>query len=608
MKEINASNLTFQESKRDLISELKGNETYKDYNYEASGINIFTSLLANHQTKLSYYVKMLLDESNADAFKTMESLYALSTNRGFLPKGYKCAKATVSLKLYVTEDNDPTNSYVSINRGATISSSNDATDKRLFNVLETVNASNKQKVGDYIVYTTQPITIYEGQLLDWNFKVDKSIIDQEFIIRDNNIDLDTLKVFVKEDEKSTKLTEYRRVNTLIGVNPNDNIYYVTINYSGYYRIFFGNNIIGKSPEDGSIIQCEYVVNSGHNGNGAKDFKFNNNLNTVDVVVEKVEVISDGVSWGGSDPHSIDENRYLMKTDTKEQNRLIATVDFANNISKAYGNIESINAWGGEDNLYKQYGKTMVSIKPIYSDKITDNAKQYIKDNITSKKGYVANDIIFVDPEFINIEIEIHASILNSKTNLDMSSINAYIESSVKEFGDSKLGKFDSVLSNVDLLSKIKNDVDYIKNIRSVITLTKNVDVIENSNMKYDVVFGNQLDLNKPIYSDIIYYGLDSANVTECRLVYNNGHLILIDEKTKLRIGNEVYGKINYMGDIQIINFNLPKYTRTNSNIAKSNIGNLRWFVTPLYNDIETYNNNILRITNIKPMAKLSNRS
>lgn len=599
MTKINASNLTFEESRQDLISTLKANPAYKDYNFDASGINTIISLLANNETKLGFYVKMLLDETNADAFKTEESMYAHSNNDRFLPKGFISSKSTVKLKLYVLAEDNPLNSFISINRGTTISSNNDATDTRTFNIMEPVNATDSTIEGNYVTYITDDIDIQEGKLQTWSFLMDDAEIDQEFIIKEDNIDISTLRVRIKESEESTKFTEYKKVDTIVDINPNDNIFYITVNYNGYYKIFFGNNIIGNKPRDKSVIECEYLTCSGYKGNGSKNFTFNDNLTTVDTIIQKVDVISEKVSWGGSDPHNIEENRFLLKNQKKEQNRCTTAEDYASKITKMYGNIEAINSWGGEENIHKLYGKTCISIKPIFADKITDNAKEYIRSNITTPYGHVGNDIVFVDPEFINIHLKMSSTINSNLTNLSLASIDSAIESETKMYNDNLKG-FNKNFSAMDLGSHLKYELGYIKKINIEVNLSKTVDVINGSKMSYDVVFGNKIDTTKPIYTDNMYYGLDSSNKV-CRLEMLENKIRLVDTNGDI-MSTEVFGKIIYIGDQAVINFTLPKYLKTSIYVASNNLGSVTWHISPVETDIESYNNNILRINSIRSIA------
>ena len=75
------------------------------------------------------------------------------------------------------------------------------------------------------------------------------------------------------------------------------------------------------------------------------------------------------------------------------------------------------------------------------------------------------DLIFVDPNFTDILLDIKFKLDRSKTNNNASVIKADIEKAVTEFNKDILSKFDTNYYDADLTGYIKNKVTTISEFR-----------------------------------------------------------------------------------------------------------------------------------------------
>src|SRR5690606_17180778 len=106
MKNLPVNSLNFEDIKQNLKDFLKGNELYKDWNFEASGISTLLNTLAYQTHYIGYFVKMLLDEAFIDSAHTRQALLSHAKRESYIPKGKKAAQAEVVLKINTTLANE----------------------------------------------------------------------------------------------------------------------------------------------------------------------------------------------------------------------------------------------------------------------------------------------------------------------------------------------------------------------------------------------------------------------------------------------------------------------------------------------------------------------
>ena len=67
-------NLSFDDIKAGLIATLKETDTFKSYDFEASGLNSVINLLSYNTHMIGFYVRMMLSESFEQSPKLNQSM------------------------------------------------------------------------------------------------------------------------------------------------------------------------------------------------------------------------------------------------------------------------------------------------------------------------------------------------------------------------------------------------------------------------------------------------------------------------------------------------------------------------------------------------------
>jgi len=595
MKNLPIQNLDFDGIKSDLKSFLKTNEKFKDFNFEGSNIAVIIDTLAYNAHLLGMYMHAILNESFIDSAQRRESLLAKAKVMSYLPGSKLASTADVQVKIKVDYNQEPKNRTLVLRSFSSFASRTTLNDSRLFWNIDDVLIYDRIDTGTDVEYTSKPITIYEGIKENYRFRVDNSILNQRFIIKDNTIDIRTIKVNVKQFENSSVFTEYKLAKNLNDIEPNTNVFYLSTNEDGFYEIFFGNDIFGSQPADTNILEVSYISTNSESGNFAKDFTYiqddgDSNINSVGFY-DDITTITVSESSGGQDEETIDDLKFSIPNHYKRQNRLVTESDFYSLLISEFRNIDSINLWGGEKAYRKDYGKTYISIKPKAADKLSDLAKHQIE-NVIKDQSVVGMEIVFVDPDFINLDLEIDVTADLNKTTKSLNEIEKIVYDTSMQYNETDLNKFNNGFLEVDLLSQIKTKLSpIVKQIKSERTVWKTLVFETHSSNEFIMFYGNEL-VPGTLYADNFTHGTEVGTIID-----DNGilYLALVRNQTiRLKIGT-----VDYINGI--LSINLPDFVIGTFNYETVN--EIYIYAKCKTQDVQSTLNNIIKINKVKVNMK-----
>lgn len=590
MKNLPIKNLDFEGLKNAFKDFLKGDPNYKDFNFEASGISSLLNILAYNSHLNGFYTKMLLDESFIDSAHTREALLSHAKRSGYVPRGKRSARADVILSILV--DVMPPSMSLRVARGSTFTSTNSEADRRNFFNADDVVLQKYTHVTENgvpkIKFTSEPFTVYEGAREFYRFTVDGEDISQRYVIRDRDIDIDTLRVNVFNSLNSSVKTEFKRAEDIFELTSDSNVYFITTNEDGYFQVFFGDGVFGSKLENGNVIETTYISTNGESGNGARVFQFSPSEGNFED--HETETVS--ISSGGMEEETVESLRFTIPHHYRRQNRIVTESDYRAVLLSEFRNIDSINVWGGESNSRREYGKVFVSIKPRGADALTSSARNEIKRAVIEKYGVVGVEVMFIDPDFINVDVTVKAKIDYRKTNRTKGQIESLIIERTQEFNDDNLNKFGNILSDVAMLDFIREGETAFISCYSIKTLRKSYKLLHRSTATHEIVFGNEL--NKGVSSTSIVYGGEI-----CQLRDDNGLLYLTKVSDGTKFLPKSFGTVDYVSGK--IEFTLPSTARA-VGYESENIGIIEFSATPVSPDIETNLNNIVRIQSVRAIV------
>ena len=586
---LNVQELDFFKIRESLIEYLRSKPEFTDYDFEGSSLTVLLDLLSYNQHYHGFFAHMLANESFIDSANQMSSMTSKAKLFNYIPKSKKSAEATVQFTVNITELNEPSDRKIIIERGSTIQSDNNSSDSRTFVVVDDIVIyNNSQTIGVY-EYVSDEVLIYEGSFEEERFLVDNTLVNQRFILRNQDIDITSLRVNVYPARGDTDFTPFKIADDFMNIDGASPIFFLSVNEDGYYEIFFGNDIYGKKVDHNNFISCTYVACSGATGNNAKVFSFDGDYTyNGNPFLITIQTISN--AEGGMERESVEDLRLNVPYHYRRQNRAVTVDDYRNILLSEYRNINSINVWGGEDNDPKTYGSVFISIKPLYGEVLSSKAKENIINNILKKHNITAIDIIIVDPEYLYLDIDVYLRYNPVNTDKSSGQIKTGASAAVDTYNTEKLNVFGGYYSDVDLNSAIKATDSSILTSYTEITLERRFTPSIASLETYYIEFLNEI-VPGGLKSDEFEYRLKRSYFTDDL----NGNIIIYfyNDFTKAfeAYDDDVdYGTVDYKtGQVRLL---------VEFGGVYSTSGVLNVFAEPKLPDFFTKRNNIVVIDDV----------
>jgi hypothetical protein len=447
---LRVTELDFDQIKTNLKNFLKTQNEFTDYDFEGAGLNVLLDVLAYNTHYNAYYLNMIANESFLDTAMLRNSVVSHAKKFGYIPRSAKSSESTVSV-IVSTGNSDP--GILTIPRGYSFLSN--ILDNRVYNFVT---------LQDYIVSKTvntfnfTNVKIYEGQLNDYSFtQSDTSNPKQLFTIPDENIDIDTLRVTVRQSSSNTDFVVYNQSSDVVSISSKSEVYYLQEGKNNLYEIYFGDNIIGKKIPDGGIIDISYLSTSGSLANKINSFVGTSTIGGF----SSFSVTTTIPSAGGTGKESVDQIKFSAPLQYISQNRAVTKTDYIKLIQQKYPEFEAVNVWGGEENVPPVYGKVFITAKPRLGFEVTETEKQFFINQVVKPIS-----VLTVTPEFINVDYNFIKLISKvyydpTKTILNTSTLETKVRNSITNFVNRNLNQFNSIFRSSTLKKDIDNSDDSI---------------------------------------------------------------------------------------------------------------------------------------------------
>ena len=613
-------NLDFDLIKKNLKTYLRGQDKFKDYDFEASGLSILLDLLAYNTHYQAFYANMVANEAFMDSAISRSSTVSLAKHLGYTPKSIKASKATVDIDL---GNNSTLISNVAAGTAFILRG------EPFIGRLETGKTYNFTANKNYKVEfingrcVARNIEIYEGSYRTYSFVYNSFDSAQKFILPSDKIDTDTIVVRVQKSVSDSEglLDSWFRSTDITTLDADSNAFFLQETENGKFEIYFGDGIIGKQLQNGNVVVVEFLVTNGAAGNGCKTFTYMPNNNPAlsrAVPTVSLTVASDGTvssSDGGTGAETLDSIKYYSPRSYQAQERAVTIEDYSTLLSREFlERAESFFVWGGEENDPPQYGKVFISIKPKVGTTISTLEKLAIQKTILGKRNIVSILPEVVDPDYLYLVLNMNIRYDPSKATLSPSAIESLVRIRIGDFSTENLQKFGKNFR----LSKFST---YIDDINPTIS-SNTVDI--KLQKRFEPRLGNSspytLRFDTPLFHPIDGYpsilestGFGYQDSTSSSVVKPNVDCYLDDDGFgNVRIykfvgTNKVYisesaGTIDYnKGIIVLKNFN-PQYINPRTETE------LRITVKPNIKDIEPRRNQIILIDNELVLINLEQES
>jgi len=537
MAELRITELEFSQIKDNLKNYLGASEQFSDYNFEGSGINNLLDVLAYNTHYNALLAHLQANEMFIDTAIKRSSVVSIAKTLGYTPRSVISARARVNVVV--------TSSAAGPLTIPKYSKFNTTVNNQSYSFIS-LDEHSANKVAGTFTFTN--VDLCEGAVITQEQTIASDQITGPITIRNNNIDLSTLDVVVQNSTSDLTTSSWKRSETVIDVTPTDKVYWVEEGTDGYYKLFFGDNVIGKSLTVGNIINITYVASKGALSNGAASFSAQFSLGGT-LVTSLVYAAS-----GGSDRENIDSIRFNAPRYNATRGRAVTVDDYKSLIMSNFDKAKSVAVWGGEQNVPPIYGKVFISIDPNDDYIVTDSDKNYLLNNVIRPRSVLSLQHEFVDPVYLHVGMNVKVTYDKKITRYSNTQVASLVAGEIRRYFTSELSTLDKNFYYAQLVNRIQTSQRAIVGTLIDLRLQRRIIPILNVQEAIDLYFTTAIEPNSFTSTNFItkVNGVEyTAYVRDYPDVFppsrtGTGTLKLINTLDGTII-DENYGTINYGG-------------------------------------------------------------
>ena len=468
-KRFPVTELDFDQIKTGLIEYLKGQEQFKDYNFEGSNMNVLLDVLSYNTFQNNFYNNMAISEMFLDSAQLRNSIVSHAKELNYLPRSRSSARAVIDVTLN-TFGNPP---FVIIPAKTKVTAVCGNETYTFYNQESvTVFPSNGQ-------YIYRALDIYEGEYVTELFNPSDNP-SQRYLISNENVDLASVKVRVIENDFTE---EYIYSPDLYNLTAESKVFFIQPYLDDRYEIFFGRDVFGIEPKQGSTIEVEYRVTKGEEANGITSFEIKENIDGFESNIS-LRV----ASRGGAEREDIKSIKYFAPKAIQVQERAIVNKDYEVLLKRQFPEVRTVAVYGGETLNPPQYGRVVVSVALEDFSNISTNTRERYRKFLKQRSALTVEPIV-VSAEFAYFDISTTVSYQSTNTTKSRSDIQALVQSAILDYSDSNLGDFKKTLRFSKLSTGIDDSDESIlsneTDIRLILEITPIPDIPDNYALNFD---------------------------------------------------------------------------------------------------------------------------
>jgi hypothetical protein len=430
--------LDFLQVKNNLKSFLKGQDRFKDYDFEGSNMSVMLDVLAYNTFQNNFYTNMAFSEMFLDSAQLRDSVVSHAKELNYLPRSMSSSRATVNVSLNVSGSPAFVNIPAKTQFKAVCGS-------KTFNFYNTETVTIFPFGSSYVYYGLE---IFEGQYITESFLVTGDST-QKFILSNANVDTGSISVIVRDNTTDSTSTSYVKKTSIFGVSPTDPVYYIQPANGEKYEIKFGGNSYGAQPVAGNVVTIEYRICSGEEANGITSFAAAYNINGF-----PASVSLSSASMGGADRESTDSIKFFAPKAIQIQDRAVTESDYEILLKNNFPEIKSVLAYGGDLATPPQYGKVVVTIQQENGRILTlSDANKYR--TFLSTRSPLAIEPLIRSADYMYVEVDTIVSYDVSETTKTESDVRSSVYDAIVNYSSANLESFKSPFK----LSKFMSTID-----------------------------------------------------------------------------------------------------------------------------------------------------
>lgn len=464
--------LDFLQIKNNLKSFLKGQDRFKDYDFEGSNMSVMLDVLAYNTFQNNFYTNMAFSEMFLDSAQMRESIVSHAKELNYLPRSRSSAQAAVNVSLNVSG----TPAFVNIPAKTQFKA---VCGSKTFNFYNTETVTIFPYGSTYVYYG---LNIYEGQYITESFLVTGDV-SQRFILSNTNVDTGSISVTVRDNTVDTTSVDYTKKTSIFGIAATDPVYYIQPAESEKYEIKFGGNAFGNQPVAGNVVVIEYRVCSGEEANGITSFAAAYSINGYPATVTLASS-----SNGGAERESLESIKFFAPKAIQVQDRAVTESDYEILLKNNFPEIKSVLAYGGDRADPPQYGKVVVTIQQEEGRTLTLNDSNKYRTFLNDRSPISIEPLIRA-AEYMYIEVDSIVGFDTTETTKTEADVRSAVYDSILAYSSNNLERFKSSMKYSKLVAAIDNaDASVVSNdtlIRAIIEVAPKVGVSTSLNFTFE---------------------------------------------------------------------------------------------------------------------------
>jgi len=472
---LSVSDASFDGIKNNLKTFMQSKTEFKDYDFDGSNLNAMLDVLSYNSYMNAFYLNMIGSEMFLDTTQLKDSAISHAKELNYFPRSRTSAKALVTFTINTGAE---TPSTVVIPENYMVRAKIDQTYLD-FSTDEDIIVYNVNGV-----YSSGPVYIYEGKIVTEYFTVASG---KKYILQSENIDTNSLKVTVIKSENDSTSSIYSYSDTLLGLNPESEVYFVQGYKENQYEIIFGDGITGKKLTNGNIVVVKYRSTNAELGNRVASFS----------IAQKVEnkfdvnVSTNAIAVDGSEREDIESIKFYAPRHFTTQNRTVTKDDYINIIRNQYPQIKTVGVYGGEDAVPPQYGKVIITPIPYGTAPfISTQLKRSIISYLSTKT--LTTEPLIYDPEYLYLRIVTNVSFNPSLTQKSSTQLISDITTTIRNYDTLYLTEFGNDFRKSKLMAMIDATDQAIVSNDTAIRMVYKITPVKGVSQRYEFTFSNAL--------------------------------------------------------------------------------------------------------------------
>lgn len=542
----------FSTIKASIISYLQNQQQFSSYNFSGSAMQVFVDVLSYNTSIAAANANLAFNEAFLDTAVNRANVVSSSKEIGYIPRSVTAPLSEINISLTVS--GNP--SQYLIPAGTTFST----TINGVSYTYSTIKDNILNNVGN--VFASN-IEIAQGVFTTFQYVRDTNLPQQRLTVPSKNADLQYLTVSFKNQSSDALYIPLESAISLGfgNITGQSLVYFVQEMFDGFFDVYFGDDIFGKSLNNGNVILLKYLITNADASNQANNFTITSSLTNVTSVT--IDTISNAT--GGAQRESVDSIKFLAPLFFQAQDRAVTSTDYVALLKNNLGNINDVTAWGGELQNPPFYGKVFIAIAPVGDINFTTAQKDNIISTFLNKFNVIGVRPTLVDPNylFVNVSttIRYNAKLYNSNTNVNLQN---NVSAAITNFFNTSVNKFGRDLFFTQLTTAIDAVSPIIETNITNLTLSRELVIVPSTATRYLFEFNNAIAPNTVASNEIVIGGVNyfMKDIPQGVAPFSTGNIAIYNlNGNVVQFLNTNVGIVNYdTGEINIPNLQIDNIT------------------------------------------------